>query len=472
MIRKQAGQALVLVLILLAIGAVLVVPSLRLTGTALMNSPIVERQIKGLYAAAAAQEYILWKLAYAGFGGEFEYDGQLIDYNFDVCDVPVAIRIIMRAREGQGGMTLATDDVIKPTKTVVPDTVLNDTTVTVTYTIRLEQLSNDNSQGLDAIYDVLPKTFADLDYEANRSFLSVDGGPWEPIPDPLIEVSGGQVRLQWPADYDWETGNGAFSSDPLDDAHYFYGIRDFEVRQVKELKFEVTHEFKGDDKDSVLSNWVILKPWDTLSGPQAPITVGSPADPEQYGLLAVDKISVPAIIQPREPTDIEYTISITNQDTATRMLREIIDYLPLGFSFIFDEALFPVSGITDELPTVTWRDDLERYELRWTTAEFPGGGAKSITSGETITLTFWASTTQEVSGSYYNEVIVIPDINAPPIFSEIGVSDEEYYTIYSWNTGAVIVPAYDSSSEAEGVTINANMALILGGISITSWGVD
>ena len=48
--KKQAGQAFILVLIVLAIGAVLVVPSLRLTGTALMNSPIVERQIKGLYS--------------------------------------------------------------------------------------------------------------------------------------------------------------------------------------------------------------------------------------------------------------------------------------------------------------------------------------------------------------------------------------------------------------------------------------
>ncbi len=116
--RKQAGQAFILVLIVLAIGAVLVVPSLRLTGTALMNTPIVERQIKGLYAADAAQEYILWKLAYAGFGGEFEYDGQEIGYNFYVCDVPVGVRIIMRATEGQGGLTLATDDKIKPTKTV------------------------------------------------------------------------------------------------------------------------------------------------------------------------------------------------------------------------------------------------------------------------------------------------------------------------------------------------------------------
>ncbi len=476
--KKQAGQAFILVLILLAIGAVLVVPSLRLTSTALMNSPIVERQIKGLYAADAAQEYILWKLMYAGFPGEFVNDGDEINYNFYVCgEVPVAVSIIMRAKEGEGGMTLATDDVIRPTKMVVPDTVPNDTTVTVTYTIRLEQLSNDNSQGLDAIYDILPKTFADLDYEANRSFLSVDGGPWEPIPDPLIEVSGGQVRLQWPADYDWETDTDAFSSDPLDVDRYFHGIRDFEVRQVKELKFELTHTFSGDDKDNVLINWVVLKPWDTLSGPQAPITVGSPADPEVYqggGLLAVSKTSLPEIIQPGVETDIEYTISITNREGATRQIQEIKDYLPTGFTYFGpSQGGFPPSGITTTDPQLTLENlnGVDRWVLRWTATEIPGG-EKSIASGETLTQTFWTRATRDVSGSYYNELIVIPDVPVPTIFSEIGVSEEEYYTVYSWNTGAVIVPAYDTSSDAEGITINANMALILGGISITSWGVD
>ncbi|MEE8619082.1 MAG: hypothetical protein V3S84_03030 [Dehalococcoidales bacterium] len=44
---------------------------------------------------------------------------------------------------------------------------------------------------------------------------------------------------------------------------------------------------------------------------------------------------------------------------------------------------------------------------------------------------------------------------------EIGITADDFNFDYSWTTGAVIVPAYDSSSEAEGITINANMALIL-----------
>ena len=46
---------------------------------------------------------------------------------------------------------------------------------------------------------------------------------------------------------------------------------------------------------------------------------------------------------------------------------------------------------------------------------------------------------------------------------------EEFGENYSWNTGAVVVPAYDSRTDADGLIIDANMALILGGISITSW---
>jgi len=452
--RKQAGQAFILVLIVLAIGALLVVPSLRLTGTALMNSPIVERQTKGLYAADAAQEYILWKLLYAGFGGDFVADGDTISYDFDVCDVPVGVSIVMRATEGEGGTTLATDDLIKPTKTVdcggLGSEIPDNWSGTVTYTIHLEQLSNDNSQGLDAVYDVLPSAFDEADYVAGSSQLRVDGGAWVDFEEPSIYTTGGQSRLRWPA-------SGNFSSP----------MRDFEVRQVKEIRFELTHEFRGADKDRVFYNWVLLKlgDIDTLSGPQAPITVEDGTNPEG-GLLEASKTSNPEIIQPGVETDIEYTIIITNLDDETHQIQEITDYLPPGFDYIG-----PVSGITTEEPVVTLEtiNDVERYSLFWQFSP-----AVSIASIETSTLTFWARATKDVSGSYYNEFTVIPSTPIPSIFQpgDMDVTYDDFNATYSWNSGAVIVPAYDSSAESEGITINANMALVLGGISITSWGVD
>lgn len=450
--KSEVGQAFILVLIILAIGALLIVPALRLTGTSLKHSEVITRQVKKMYAADGAQEYVLWMFLYDGFSANFTYDGANVTFLCDVCGTPVDVLVIMRAMEGKQGIILATDDTIRPMKTVTPDTVPDGTSRTYTYTIRLEQLSDNNTQGLDAIYDILPGGFkeASSNYVAGSSYLRVDGGEWESIGDPLIEVEATQYRLRWPA-------SGNFTSP----------IRDFAVRQVKELKFQVTGELPI---DTVQCNWVVLKPWDTVSGPQAPISVGSPADPgvcKEGGLLAVIKSSDPEIIQPGVETDIKYTINITNLDGFTHQIQSITDYLPPGFTYTDNST----SGLTTENPQLSLenRNGVDRWKLLWTVDEFPGGNAVSIASGETLTLTFWAVTTKDVSGSYYNEVIVIPNVPVPKIFENIGVTEEEYFACYSWNTGAVIVPAYDSRADATPILIDANMALILGGIAITSW---
>jgi len=144
-------------------------------------------------------------------------------------------------------------------------------------------------------------------------------------------------------------------------------------------------------------------------------------------------------------------------------LAKLIDYLAPDFYYSENTTS---GSITTAEPVVDLQtlNGIDRYELYWAFSP-----PVSILSGETETLTFRAWATKDVSGTYYNEVIALPDVHAPTIFSQIGVSDEEYYSCYSWNTGTVIVPAYDSRADADGVTIDANMALILGGISITSW---
>ena len=460
--RKQAGQAFILVLIVLAIGAVLVVPSLRLTGTALMNSPMVERQIKGLYAADAAQEYILWKLLDANWRTEYVGTEDVpFSFKFNVCDVPVSASVVMRAVVGEGGVTLATDDIIKPIKTVVveghPEWSNPDGSVLVpngypgpyTYIIKLEQLSTDNSKGLDSVYDVLPKG---LEYYAGYgSWFREEGGEWVSLPL-HIDAIAGQQRLRWP-------DSGFFDEE----------IRHFDVREVKEIKFQATGSLAN---DTVNYNWVLLnvEDIDTLSGPVAPIKLGL-ATKLRGGLIAVTKTSNPKFIQPGVPTPIEYTISITNLEIAEDQIYSITDYLPPDFVY-----LGPISGLTSENPQITFDTGLGRYKLQWTTNEFPNDNAISIASSATVTLTFWAEATKDVSGTYYNEVVVVNkiplsgNIYTPP---DMDVTEEDFLSNYSWNTGEVMVPAYDTSSEAEGVTINANMALIeLGGITITSWGVD
>ena len=119
--KREGGQAFIMVLILLAIGALLIVPSLRLSITSFKNSGINTRQVTAMYAADGAIEYVLWKLSYdTGYAASFTVDGQSDNFTVDICGKPVDVMIVMRATEGQGGITLATEEVIRPTKTVDP----------------------------------------------------------------------------------------------------------------------------------------------------------------------------------------------------------------------------------------------------------------------------------------------------------------------------------------------------------------
>ncbi len=476
--KREAGQAFILVLILLAVGVLLVVPALRLTGTSLKSSQIVLPRVKALYAADAAQEFILWKLLHDGLAEELMLSGEpepQAHYDLDVCGALVTVGVYMRAMEGVGGITLAEDDVIKPTKTVehqfLPDPVPGRDWYDYEYTITLEQLSDNTTQGLDAIYDILPLGFSPSGiYEIGSSKISLDGGStWQPIPDPQWVPSPGY--LKWPEDYNKDTGEGAFSSDPGDAAHYFYGLRDFNVRQVKMIRFRIKGRL---DDHKVHCNWIVLKPWNTLSGPQAPITVGSPDNPGECvddNVIEVTKTSFPEVIPPGVETDIEYSISMTNMYTQARSIETIIDYLPPGFDYSGN-----VSGCTDMEPIseMVTLNGVEREQLTWTKDQFPGGIDLSIASEQTMTLNFHAVTTKSVSGSYYNEILVCLKETGitNSAFTEAGVTAEDFFGNYSWNTGTVMVPAFDSSANATGVTINANMALILRGITISSWQVD
>ena len=465
--KRERGQAFILVLILLAIGALLTVPTLRLTGTALRNVPLVTGREKAIYAVDAGQEYVLWKLLHDDYGSYFDLEHDTGYLSLDVCGIPVDIVIVMRAVEGQGGMTLAGDDVIQPTKTVshqyLPDNVPGKDWETYTYTITLEQLSDNISQGLDAIYDIPPIQITEY---IGPTEISLDGGEtWLTVPDPYDDELGSKGYIKWPADYEWETGTGAFSSDNGSD-HYFHGIKDFEPRQMKMLRFNMRGRL---DNDTVNCNWVILKPWNTVSGPQAAINVGNPADPgvcADADVIQISKVSDPDLIQPGVETDITYTITLTNDYTQTRHVESLIDYLPPGFDYIG-----PTSGDVTEEPDVTLENvnGVMRYKLLWTTPQFDGLDLP-IASGEVLTITFLARATKDVSGSYYNEVFAI--LKATGIsgaFEAAGVTPEEYRSNYSWNAGSVTVPTYDSSAGAGGVIVDANMALIFGGISITSY---
>ncbi|MEK7354176.1 MAG: hypothetical protein AABZ77_06700 [Chloroflexota bacterium] len=439
---RQKGQALILTLILLAIGATMIVPALGLGSTSLKSSQIVTRQTKLLYAADAMQEFVMWKLVYdpewrtANLGA----DGATANLSVDLCGIGVNAIVVMRAVPGQGGITLTTDDTIRPIKTVSPSTnISNRSLQTFTYIIRLEQLSNNNSQGLDAVYDMLPKLFGTNKYLAGSSYIRTDDGEWQSIADPSVQAFNGQDRLRWPA-------SGSFASP----------IRDFAVRQVKELKFQVRLTLPSNADDYIVYNYNVLKVGTitTFSGPQAPIKIGNGSKSDNEGMLSANKTASPNIILPGEIQDITYNVTVSNNDTSTHTIDTITDFLPPEFIYVTGSTV----GFGNGNPTATnvTINGVVRQRLVW----IPPGSEKQISSGQTRTLTFTARTTKDVSGSYYNEVFFYSDdFSIPDIFNGLGLTDADFQQGYSWNGGTVIVPAYDSSSNASGVVVNANLAL-------------
>lgn len=475
--HKQSGQAFILVLILLAIATVMVIPVLNLTDTALRSSQITTRRAKALYALDSAQEWVKWSLTWdSNFASSFTPDVPR-DFTFNCCGTPVDLTIIMKAVPGRGGITLSTDDLMRPTKTVsasnpqppVPShpgyvIVANNSAQILTYVIRMEWLSSDTSDGLDAVYDIMPKDFGSGHYVAGSSYIRVDGGAWQSIPDPYPAVYSGQERLRWPA-------SGNFTSP----------IRTFSVRQVKEIKFSISLTMPSQTKNTVQVNWVVLDMGGeddvrTVSGPQAPIAIGTPADYDVYdtdGTPAIIKVAEPNFIPPGVEEDIQYTVTISNQSGDTLQIGTITDYMPPDFFIYYNNPAFPITwngAVTVDPagnpPPVVEVNGLNRQLCIWTFSP-----QKAIAAGTAATMIFWAHTTKDVSGSYYNELIVEADFTVPTIFSSIGVELEDYNVGYSWNAGGVVVPSYDSEAEADGVVLDANMALVTGGVAITSYQV-
>jgi len=477
---KEAGQAFILVLILLGIGAVLVVPSLRLTDTILGSTQTITGHNRGLYACEAAQEQVMWMLYHGDLVDELGLEPGENSTNFtvNVCGVSVDVSITMRAVELEGGVVLASDHTIMPTKTVDPATaVSNSDTGPYTYTITLDQVSSDTTRGLDAVYDILSAEFKgkaiDL-YMYGSSAISDDGENWDPIDDPAFFASASLIR--WPAE-------GSFEE----------SFRTFVPGQVKYLRFSLQAPFNHNN--IVVSNWVVLKVSDgvdpendvfTLSGPQAFITVGQPVDEfgepisvptDPAGAFDVYKSTDPSplVISPLEVTPVTYTVHVTNMDNNQNFVTRIEDYLPAGFTYVPGSTVSAITGNQDphysDEPEII--NGVERYVLLWDSAQLGAEGYK-IGPGEEATLIFTALAEQNISGNYYNEVVVLPkNFPDPTAFNDIeGFPDSGYSETYSWNSGVVIVPAYDSEAEGEGVSIDTNLALDPDGVSIISWHVD
>ncbi|MFC1931768.1 hypothetical protein ACFLXJ_06180 [Chloroflexota bacterium] len=460
--KKERGWAFIMVLIILAIGALVVPPALRLTYTIINSTGTISAQNKALYACEAAQEMVMWKLYHGTLVNELPDNGDTANFTVDVCGTEVDVSVVMRAVELEGGVVLATEHTMMPTKTVEPTSASSSSVIgPFTYTIAIEQVSANNTNGLDCIYDVMSAEFkgkASQLYKSGSSYISDDGTNWTQIDDP--DTSLHDSLLRWPA-------TGSFASP----------FRDFQPGETKYLRFQLYGPFNHND--IYVCNWVILQVADvfTLSGPQASLKVRNPSGTGcadgAGGVFEVTKTSYPQVIPPLEPTDVTYTMTIKNLQGSTQFVTEIVDYLPPGFTYVGPTTTVLTTPADQEpLPDLVTLNGVERYKLLWDYTQLTSNGSP-IAGSASVTLTFVARAEQGVSGNYYNEVIVTPkNYPDPGVFDAIpGFPEGGFGQTYSWNTGIVIVPAYDSEAEAEGVTIDANMGLEPDQVSIISWHV-
>ncbi|MFC1899415.1 hypothetical protein ACFLXP_03700 [Chloroflexota bacterium] len=470
--NKDIGQAFIIVLIVLAIGAMLIVPLLRLSSTVTRGNQKLTEQAQALYAAEGAQEYVMWKLLHEDWAQEFTTPGSTGELTIENCDTTMHAVVTMRAIPGQGGLELAFDDkIVLPTKIVSPDEVDKNEWETFTYTINLEHMSSDTEQPLEAVFDVLPERLGS--YILGSTEVRIDGGSWLQADDPNTSQLGARNLIFWPSTYDLGTGEGGFSSYTAS-PNGFHNIETFTARQINEIRFDMAGSF---NQDGIYCNWAVLKPWDTVSGPQAPIAVGSQTPPytcDSPDNISITKIADPDFLIPGEPTVVNYSMTITNNYGSTTEIDAINDYLPQGFIYSGNPTC-TYEGSPLDITDPQGTDEPEelngqlRYVLSWGDSEFPTWNM-SFNAGDTMVLSFDALATKDVSGSYYNEVLVdLKDVGIGQAFSYIGLEPADLLDSYSWNQGTVTVPTYDSEVEGDGIILDENLSLVVGGISITSF---
>jgi len=509
--KGQTGQALLLVLVVVAVAAVMVAPAVRLGDTAIRSGELTTRHVRAMYAIDGAHEYVAWKLLNDAFASEFSGQGsESGEFTLDVCGVEVGINVAMQAVPGSGGVGLSDPNMrIRPTKWVESPAggeVSNGYTGTITYIIKLEQISDDTSESLEAIYDVLTQEWwrdTDSYIDGSTCISNSESGPWTCTEagvrdlEPAVQlVGGGKHRLQWPSQFDISDESNGFSDpDPLDSDWAGFGT--FAEGQAKYLKFSIDASKLTISDDSVYYNWVILRPWGTVSGPQALLKVGEPSSlfPSTGGLIQTDKQAYPSLVIPGpENIPVWYVIIMDNTDVNPHSIDSVIDVLPPGFvlprtldaaelvsdtpqefqdmvtAMVAERTVatqwvlptdFDASGMVVDLVNFgTVEDPIWRQQITWE-PKF------NIDGTETRYIILEAQVTQDVSGNYYNEASAVATSLGldPHVLNDI-TTEEQYYTGYSWNAGNVMVPSFDSSASADGVTIDSNMMFILGGAGI------
>jgi hypothetical protein len=507
-VNEQKGFALILVLVLMAMGAMTVTPALRLASTSLKSKAIHTEVLKDQYARDGAAEFAIWQLQYGDAITDINDEGLCPDnictYEVVLNGITTSVIIQMRTVLGTVSVAGAEGDAIKPTFTVecsisgvapFTDDCLalpsNTVGMVVKYTVSLEQLSPDVSVGIASIYSELPKGF---DYQTG-TVISSDSSFTETLSVTPTNIGSGQNQI-WKWDF-------------LAPVYFVQG-------EVKKFTFEAEINKSGDRYCTDIFAKMESEPHEQAGKKDGYILVGiSPPEECDSGGVIIEKFVDTLVVQPGVETILTYVINIANLDGATEEVLLVKDVLPQG-GFVFcdsgdvpvcDDPLYkvvdtPFNPSTDDFADTTngWStlnapnsetllllSDGDRWELKWdytngsSPCAKPGGCNASGESlawagetGDTLIMRFQTSVTLETSGSYYNEVFVDVDCVAPqPLLDEEVTTSEDYCASYSWPSGGTLVPMYDVNSGAESTSGQGNVSVDVGGdTSMESWSVD
>lgn len=418
MLKRQKGQAFILVLILLAVGALLITPALNLAFTGLKSRMIHHADLMEQYAADGAQDYSLWRLANEpGFAASLVPGVEAGPFYIILNKIKAEYTVTAQAAGGAPNNAPLTTDRYKITAEVAPDYLpVPGVATEFTYTITLKYMYPDvPTEALTRLVVNFPKKF---DYVPGSTTGFTTLTPSQP---------GSTFR--------WDFNPGI--------SFYYWEEKSMSFRASTTFPQQGTYTTEVDVRTDVPRG---------STGPTAPIVVGNPSE---TGILRlkVTKTVAPQVIPPGVPTLVTYTISLENLSSKDPMqVQWVEDALPAGFAYAGADSGFLLLDTNG--PDGTYVASGTRELWQWT---FTPIGLLTINAGQIVTATFQTIATVDSPGTYANEVWV----KAP------GTTQE-----YSWPTSGVIVPQYDISTQAGGTTLKVVAQVSRGSHVIKSWQVE
>lgn len=451
MLKRQRGQAFILVLILLAVGGLLITPALNLASTGLKSRMAQHTNLMEYYATDGAQEYSLWLLTDPDFVADLIESGESDPDLYIILNrVQAEYSLTWEAAEdaAPSGAPL-TDDRYRITVAVTPD---------------------------GSPVPLVPDTYKEFTYSITLQYMHPEV-PTEPLEQLQVTVP---PRFTYMAD----SVSGLAGQEPSQTGSFGTGYTytwdfdpaiSFDYWEKKAMGFEA-YATPSEYTYYTEVNVRTATPRGS-TGPTAPIVVGNPPE-TGIPRLAVTKTVDPIVIPPTDPEDpvgtlLTYTISLENQGSVDAIVVQKIEdilpvdfiYLPIGPGVVSGSVFtrYQESNPAHVIPfdpqkwtLIEVGDGIYRHDLEWS---FTPTGDLYVNPGETLTLSFQAMGYVYSSGTYANEVFIA----APGAL----VGDE-----YSWPTGGVIVPQFNIDASSGGTTLKVVTVVSGGSHNIKSWVVE